>query len=76
MNYISINGHVIRANARHGTDDPPIRVAGSRNDRKPRYAREIEIDGPSRLIYNPAKPILNCGARLVIETERPVRIVR
>lgn len=50
--YVSINGHVIRANAKNGTDEPPIRVAVGKNDRKPRYAREIEISGPCRLIYS------------------------
>jgi hypothetical protein len=76
VQYVSINGHVIRANAKSGADDPPIRVAKSRNDRKPRYAKEIEIPGPSRLLYSPSKSILNCGARLVIETAADVRIVR
>jgi hypothetical protein len=69
MKYISINGHVIRSNAKHGTGLPPIRIASSKHDRYPRYANEITIDGPSRLIYSPEKSILNCGARLVIEAE-------
>lgn len=73
--YVSINGHTIRSNAKHGTDEPPIRIAASKSDSKPRYAREIEISGPSRLIYTANKPLLKCGARLVIETE-DVRIVR
>lgn len=73
--YVSINGHVIRSNAKRGTDEPPIRVATSKSDRAPIYASEIEIDGPSRLVYSPAKPFLKCGARLVIEAET-VRIVR
>jgi hypothetical protein len=50
-------------------DEPPIRIARSRSDRTPRYTREIRINGPSRLVYDPAKRILNCGARLVIEAE-------
>jgi hypothetical protein len=29
----------------------------------------IRINGPSRLVYDPAKRILSCGARLVIEVE-------
>jgi hypothetical protein len=37
--------------------------------RTPRYTREIRINGPSRLVYDPAKRILSCGARLVIEAE-------
>ena len=73
--YVSINGHIIRSNAKNGTDEPPIRIAVGKNDRKPRYAREIEISGPSRLIYSADKPFLKCGARLVIEAA-DVRIVR
>lgn len=76
MNYVSINGNVIRGNARHGTDDPPIRIARSPSDAKPRYAREIAIQGPSRLVYSPDKPIMRCGARLVLEVEGAVEIVR
>ncbi len=75
MTYVSINGHVIRANAKTGADDPPIRIAVRKNDRAPRYAHEIAIEGPSTLIYN-GKCILNCGARLVIETAANVRIIR
>lgn len=75
--YVSINAHVIRANAKHGTNDPPIRIARSRNDRAPRYAREIEILGPCRLVYSPAAPVLKCGARLVLEApDGAVEVVR
>lgn len=77
MEYVSINGHVIRSNAKRGTDEPPIRIARSKHDKKPRYAREITIKGSSRLIYSPAKPILGCGARLVIETsDGAIEVVR
>ena len=73
--FISINGHTIRRNAVNGTDEPPIRIARSRSDKKPRYAREITIAGPSRLIYSPAKPIMSCGARLVL-VAGDVKVVR
>jgi hypothetical protein len=65
--YVSINGHTIRANAVLGKNDPPIRIAKSKNDRAPKYAREIEISEPCRLVYSPRKPLIKCGARLVIE---------
>jgi hypothetical protein len=38
------------------------------------YAHQVEIDGPSRLVYSPDKP-LGCGARVWLETTSPVRIV-
>lgn len=74
--YISINGQTIRSNAITGKDDPPIRIARVKSDPSPRYAREIAIDGPSHLVYSPGKPIIRCGARLVLVTDAPVRIVR
>lgn len=74
--YISINSHVIRANAKRGTDDPPIRIARGKSG-KPSYAREIRIMGPSRLIYNASNPLLKCGARMVLEAEPDdVQVIR
>jgi len=75
VKYISINGHTIRKNAVRGTVDAPIRIARSRSDQHPEYASEIEIVGPARLVYDPEKAIMRCGARLVIECE-DVRVVR
>lgn len=66
--FISINGQRIRGNAIRGTDDPPIRIAKSKNDKVPIYVHEIRINGPSTLIYSPTKAILACGARLVLQT--------
>lgn len=75
--YVSINAGTIRKNAISGANEPPIRVAKSRNDQRPRYAHSIEIEGKCRLTYRPKRPILKCGARLVIEAEDgAVRIVR
>ena len=64
--FITINGHTIRKNALHGTKEPPIRIATSQRDKKPRYARKITICGPSQLLYSPDEPIMGCGARLVL----------
>jgi hypothetical protein len=74
MKYVSINGHTIRANARTGDHDPPIRIAKSHSDKKPVYASEIEIIGPAKLIYGGGR-ILACGARLVLECEN-VKVLR
>ena len=75
MKYVSINGHTIRRNAVAGEDVAPIRIAKSRSDQKPTYAKEIEIVGPARLVYDPCKAIMRCGARLVLECA-DVRVVR
>lgn len=65
--YVSINAHTIRRNAVLGMNDPPIRIARTRSDPAPRYAHRVRIDGPSELIYSQGKPILKCGARLVLQ---------
>jgi hypothetical protein len=72
--YITINKHIIAANARHGRDEPPIRVAKSKSG-KPVYARSVKINGPSQLLYDAGKPLLKCGARLAIATEAEVEVV-
>lgn len=75
MKYVSINAHTIRHNAVAGTTDAPIRIARNKSDAKPTYAREIEIIGPARLVYDPTKPLLRCGARMVLECA-DVKVVR
>ena len=39
------------------------------------YAHEVEILGPSKVIYSPDAP-LSCGAHVWIETQSEVKIVR
>jgi hypothetical protein len=41
------------------------------------YCHEVEIKGPSRMRYGGNdKPILSCGARVVIETESEVEVIK
>jgi|TARA_B100000035_G_scaffold135754_1_gene115728 hypothetical protein len=69
---IHVNMHKIRANKKHGTNEPVITV---KEGRKNTYGHEVEILGPSKVIYGGNdKPILPCGARVVIETESEVII--
>ena len=72
--YIHVNQHVIRANKKYERNDPVITVKqGSKNT----YCHEVEIQGPSKVIYGGNdKPLLNCGARVVIETDASVDIIR
>ena len=67
---IHINQHVIRANAKNGTNDPAITVKTYRNNY---YAHRVEIGGASSVVYSPDKP-LNCGARVWIETDASVTL--
>jgi len=67
---IHVNMHVIRKNLKTGERKPVLTVKTSKSNR---YAHEVEIDGPSKVIYSPDKP-LSCGARVWIETESEVNL--
>ena len=73
--FVSINGQTIRKNSRDGSTIPPIRIARTRTDPNPIYASEVEISGSARLIYDPGKTIMRCGARLVLVCD-DVKIIR
>lgn len=60
---IHINQHMIRRN-QSGEDLPVITVKAKG---KTTYYKSLKIEGPSKLIYSPDKP-LSCGARVWIET--------
>lgn len=75
MKYVSINAHTIRRNAVAGEKAAPIRIARSKSDAKPTYASEIEIIGPARLVYDPTKALMRCGARMVLQCA-DVKVVR
>ena len=41
------------------------------------YCHEVEIQGPSHVIYGGNdKPLLSCGARVVIKTESDVKVIK
>tara|TARA_Y100000310_G_scaffold50572_1_gene46569 strand:- start:189 stop:452 length:264 start_codon:yes stop_codon:yes gene_type:complete len=62
---IHINMHTIRANKKHGLSDPVITCKTYKTNT---YGHQVDIDGPSKVIYSPDKP-LSCGARVWIETD-------
>ena len=64
---IHVNQHHIRDNVK-GSDKPVFTV---KQGKKNSYATSVEIQGPSKLVYSPNKP-LGCGARVWIETTSPV----
>lgn len=69
---VHVNQHKIRRNTKMAEPEPVLTVKTyCTND----YAFEVEIEGPSRVIYSPNKP-LSCGARVWIETHEGVRVVR
>ena len=67
---IHVNQHKIRSNKKHNSNEPVITVKTSKSND---YGHEVEILGPSKIIYSPDKP-LSCGARVWIETEGEVKI--
>ena len=76
MKYVSINAHTIRRNAVAGTRDSPIQIARTKSDAKPEYASEVEILDAAgkpvgRLVYDPEKKILRCGARTRLRMQQP-----
>ena len=67
---VHVNQHVIRSNHTTGSRDPVLTV---KNYKSNRYAHEVVINGPCRIVYSPDKP-LSCGARVWIETESEVQL--
>ena len=68
---IHVNQHAIRRNIKAETPEPVLTVKTYKSNT---YAHEVSIDGASRVVYSPHKP-LSCGARVWIETESTVTIV-
>ena len=70
--YIHVNQHKIRSNKKNGTNEPVITIKqGTKNT----YCHEVKVLGPSTVIYGGNdKPLLSCGARVVIKTEAEVEI--
>lgn len=69
MKIIHVNRTFIAANAKDGGNRPVYIV---REKSRVTYAREIEILGPSKLVYNGDQ--LSCGARAWIETDAEIEM--
>ncbi len=67
---LHVNRHHIAMNAKDGGNRPVYTI---KRNSKTRYAREVEILGPSRLVYDGNQ--LSCGARAWIETESELRLI-
>jgi hypothetical protein len=71
MKIIHINRNIIQQNAKHGREEPVVRVE---ENSVVTYCMEVDIKGPSRMIYRPDKP-RPCGAKLWIETDAEVEMI-
>ena len=69
---IHVNQHVIKSNKKNGTQGPVLTVKTYKDNK---YAHEVEINGPSKVVYSPNKP-LSCGAHVWIETKSEVKIIK
>lgn len=68
---IHINRNVIQRNEKNGRSEPVVRVE---EKGVVRYCMEVNIKGPSKMVYRPDKP-RTCGAKLWIETEAEVELI-
>jgi len=72
--YIHVNQHKIRANKKNGTDEPVITIKEGKTNT---YCHEVKVNGPSVVKYGGNdKPLLSCGARVVIQTDSEIDIIR
>ena len=67
---IHVNQHKIKSNKKYNLNEAVITVKTSKSNT---YGHEVEVLGPSKVIYSPDKP-LSCGARVWIETNSDVKI--
>lgn len=67
---IHVNQHVILDNHKTGARNPVITI---KSEKKNTYAHNVEILGPSKVVYSPDKP-LPCGAKVWIETNSEIII--
>jgi len=65
---VHVNQHVICKNGKTADNNPPLTVKTYKSNT---YAHTVEINGPSRVVYSPDKP-LSCGAKVWIETDGEV----
>ena len=68
---IHINQHIIKANHKNNKRDPVITVKTYNSNN---YGHQVDILGPSKVIYSPDKP-LSCGAKVWIETDSEVIVI-
>jgi|TARA_R110001606_G_scaffold167179_1_gene311543 hypothetical protein len=72
VKYIHVNQHIIRSNKKNNANEPVLTV---KEGKKNTYGYSVQIHGPSTVIYGGNdKPVLSCGARVVIKTEAEVTI--
>ena len=69
---VHVNQHIIKRNRKTG-ERKPVLTAKTYKDN--RYAKEVYVDGPCKIIYSPDKP-LSCGAKVWIETQANIEVTK
>jgi hypothetical protein len=69
---VHVNQHNIRSNINAEERKPVLTVKTYKSNE---YGNEVLINGPCKVIYSPDKP-LSCGARVWIETQGEVVIIK
>jgi hypothetical protein len=70
MKIIHVNRQHIAMNAKDGRNRPVYTI---KDKGRTLYAREVIINGPSKLVYNGEQ--LTCGARAWIETDSEIELI-
>lgn len=70
---VHVNQHNIRHNVRHPDEARPVLTVKTYKSNT--RADEVEIEGPAKVVYSADKP-LSCGARVWIETQGAVKVIR
>ena len=76
--YIHVNQGNIKSNLktrREGRDLPLKPVITIKEGKTNQYCNSVIIKGESKVIYGHDKPLLPCGARVIIETYAEVEIL-
>ena len=68
---IHVNQAIIKSNRKNNENKAVLTVKTYKSNT---YAKEVEIQGNSKVIYSPNNP-LSCGAHVWIETESKVKII-
>ena len=71
MKIIHINRNIIQRNSKRDEQEPVCRVE---ENSIVTYCMEVDIKGPSRMVYRPDKP-RPCGAKLWIETNADIELI-
>jgi hypothetical protein len=71
--YVHVNRNKINANTKNGTNEPAVRFQKGKYG-KATYAHRVAFT-EGELIYSPHKPLLPCGARMVIQTPNEPKVI-